>query len=179
MDELIIAPNESIILQPGEGVFAGRKPLRIRGPIAATKSPFECHERTLWKTLRQATGNQIALYRRGEESRIVCVVPETAQPASFDLYEDENNKITLTTTSRIFKLCKADLGGWLPKHGDTLEYAENPGEQAKIYKVQMTGGPHTYYLDVGNHGVMIRILVDIERGKESPTERKRKKHGRH
>ena len=74
-------------------------------------------------------------------------VPEMATPDSF------GEEYTLTTTSRVFKLGKAELEGWLPQNGDTLEYG------GKTYTVKKTGASNTFYQDVGNFGVMIRIFV--------------------
>jgi hypothetical protein len=156
MEELIITPNESIVLDPGEGILAGDSPLRIRfGTPNFGANSFSNSEEMLWKSMRQTSGNQTAIYRRGDEFRLVNVVPETARPDSFGF-----EGITLTTTSRIFKVGKADLAGWLPKHGDTLEY------DGIVYCVEVTGVANTFYLDVGSHGVMIRILVSEGRGNE-------------
>ena len=149
MQELILKPDESFVLQPGEMIGAGSEPLRIRvGLVNEGTNAFQNLEKMLWATQKQMSGNQTAVYRRGDESRLIYVVPETATPDSFK-YED----MSLTTTSRIFKVGKADLAGWLPKDGDTLTY------NGKTYTVLKTGVSKTFYLDIGNYGVMIRIFV--------------------
>ena len=109
---------------------------------------FETIDQMLWRTLKQMHGNLTAVYRRGEESRTVHVVPETARPDSFGI-EDQ----AFTATSRVFKVEKADLDDWLPKHGDTLEY------DGKTYTVKKTSEANTFYQDIGNSKVMIRIIV--------------------
>jgi hypothetical protein len=150
MKELILHPNEPMVLQPGERIEAGAEPLRIRcGTPNVGTNAFSNMEEMLWASLKRSSGNQTAVYRRGPESRLVYVVPETAKADSFG-YDD----LTLTTTSRIFKVGKADLAGWLPEHGDTLDYNNT------VYTVKNTSNANnTFYQDVGNHGVMIRIIV--------------------
>jgi hypothetical protein len=108
----------------------------------------------LWESMKRQTGNQTAVYRRGDEVRLVCIVPESPNSDSFGFADGGR----LTTTSRVFKIGKADLLGWLPKEGDTLEYAE------KVYEVGQTGASDTFYQDIGNHGVMMRIFVMEYRG---------------
>ena len=148
MDELILQPNESIILQPGEGIAAGERPLRIRvGQPNVGTNHYENMERTLWETSKQQTGNQTAVYRRGNESRLISVVPENPKPADFDI-EDHSLNITV----RAFKLEKADMLGWLPKSGDTLEWNE------KTYTVRKFGSG-VFYQDVGNYNVVLWIFV--------------------
>ena len=121
-------------------------------------TPFANIETTLWNTLKQQHGNPTAVYRRGAESRLVSLVPETARPDSFG-FDDQ----TITTTSRVFKVGKADLDGWLPQHGDTLEYDDGNG--VKIYTVKKTrNAGNTFFQDVGNYDVMIRIHVTNYRG---------------
>ena len=152
MDELILQPNESIILKPGEAIYAQPDtPLKIRvGEPEVTPSAFDNAEEMLWSTLKRATGNQTAIYRRGDDSRLVYIVPETARPDSFG-YDDH----VLTTRSRIFKIGLSDLDKLFPpQHGDTLEYNE------KIYEVKMTSNADgTFYQNVGSGLVMVRIHV--------------------
>jgi predicted small secreted protein len=92
----------------------------------------------------------------------VNIVPETAQPDSFGF----DNSV-LTSTSKIFKVGKADLLGWLPQSGDKLELIPKRGQkQGKIYTVQKTGIANTHFSDVGCYDVMIRILVKEYRGED-------------
>ena len=149
MQELILQPNQSLVLSPGEGIGAGDEPLRIRYGEVNTADPNASanHEQMFWDTTKRQHGMRTAIYRRGTESRLVYAVPEMATPDSF------GDEYTLTTTSRVFKLGKAELEGWLPQSGDTLEYG------GKTYIVKKTGASNTFYQDVGNFGVMIRIFV--------------------
>lgn len=79
MDKLILQPNELIILQPDEFIGAGEDSMYIRvGQSNVGTNPFETNERMLWKTLKQQTGNQTALYWRDDEIRMVRVVPESS-----------------------------------------------------------------------------------------------------
>ena len=150
MDELILQPDEQIILTPGEGLAAGTQSLRIRvGTPGYGPNTFKNIEEILWRTLKHQHGNPTAIYRRGEESRLIFIVPETAKPDSFGF---ENQ--LLTTRSRGYKTCLADLLGWLPQHGDTLEF------DGKTYTVQKTSNDSgTFYQEVGNYNIMIRIHV--------------------
>jgi hypothetical protein len=149
MEELILRPNEEYVLQPGERLEAVDQPLRIRFGYAneGTNSPKNI-ESILWETFKRSHGYPTAVYRRGTESLLISIVPESPQPDSFD-FEGQ----PLTSTSRIFKTGKADLNGWLPKAGDTLTYND------KTYIVKKTGASNTFFQDVGNFGVMIRIIV--------------------
>jgi hypothetical protein len=103
--------------------------------------------------MQQSTGNQIANYRRGNESRLVCVVPETAKSDAFGYDE----RVVLSTLSRYFKIGVADLGDWFPpQDGDTLEYDD--GKSAKIYEVKRTGNADgAFFQTVGSGTVMVRI----------------------
>ena len=155
MQELILHPQESIELLPHEAIGAGEEPLRIRfDPLnAAPPNPFENQEKMWWETAKQRTGNQTAVYQRGELTKQVRIVPEMPRPDSFGF---ENQ--TLTTTSRIFKVEKADLEDWLPQSGDTLTYNET------VYSIEQTGAANTFYQNVGTYGVIIRIIVMEYRG---------------
>jgi hypothetical protein len=108
----------------------------------------EQQEKMFWKSAWLGNGNLTAVYKRGTEEREVRIVPETAKTDAFEAAGH-----TFTTTSRLFKIEKADLQGWLPKHGDTLTC------QDKTYIVKKTRESETLFLDVGNHGVVIRIFV--------------------
>ena len=149
MEDLILRPNESIILQPGERIEAVDKPLRIRvGRVNEGTNAFKNAEQMIWETVKRMSGNQTAVYRRGEETRLLFVVPETPNPDSFP-FENQS----LATTIRIFKTGKTDLHGWLPKDGDTLTY------QDKTYVFKKTGATPSFYQDIGNYGVMIRLFL--------------------
>ena len=155
MDELILQPDESIILEPGEGIHAGEASLRIRfGEREPGPNMFDNAEQMLWSSMKQASGNQVAVYRRGSESRLVCVVPETARSDPFG-YDER----VLSTTSRLFKIGRSDLADWFPpEDGDTLEY--NDGKGTKIYEVKLTGNAGgTFFQNVGSGMVMVRIHV--------------------
>ena len=154
MQELILPPNTSIVLPPGESLAAGDEPLRIRvGQPSTGTNPHENIERMQWETMKQHTDNQTAIYRRGDETRLVSIVPESPNADSFGFTDSGK----LTTTTRIFKIAKADLLGWLPKEGDTLTY------QDKTYTFRKTAAD-SFYQDLGNHGVMMRIFVTEYRG---------------
>ena len=159
MQEMILKSNESILLESCEGLLAGEEPFLIRfGTPGISRHACDRQEEMLWRSLKQHHGNPTAVYRRGSESRLVQIVPEVARPDSFG-FDDQ----TITTTSRIFKVEKADLNGWLPKHGDTLEYDDGSG--SKTYTVQKTSNAAgTFYQDVGNFGILIRIHVMEYRG---------------
>ena len=156
MQELIIRPNESIVLKPGESIVAGEQPLRIRvGQVNTGDNEFENMERMSWELSRDRTGNQVAIYRRGNESRLIAVIPERPNPASFD-FEGQ----AMTATIRTFKAQKADLDGWLPEEGDTLEYDE------KTYIFRKTSGLKTFYENVGSYDVVMRIFVILPSSQE-------------
>jgi len=149
MEELILKPEESIILQPGERIGAGEQPLRIRfGRVNEGTNAFKNIELMLWETMKRAHGNQTAVYRRGEEEMLIHVVPHKPQPDSFGFEEQ-----TLTTTSRVFRIAKADLAGSLPKDDDTLTF------DGKVYAVRKTQVSKTMFEDVGSYGVMMLIFV--------------------
>ena len=149
MQELILRPNESIVLAPGDKIGAGEEPLRIRfGLVNEGTNEFKKKEVILWEASKRMHGNQTAIYRRGEESRLIAVVPENRKPESFD-FEGQ----PMSTTLRTFKVQKADLLGWLPEHGDILEWNE------KIYTVEMTGASPMLYQDIGSYDVVMRIFV--------------------
>ena len=118
---------------------------------------FRKAEEIRWKLLKQSSGNQTGMYRRGEESRLIAVVPESPNPRDFD-YEDQ----ALNITVRAFKVEKSCLLGWLPKSGDTLEWNE------QTYTVRKFGvrkfGSGVFYQDVGNYNVVLRIFVTEYRG---------------
>ena len=97
--------------------------------------------------MKQHTDNQTALYRRGDETRLVRIVPENAQPESFEVEGHTRNIIM-----RAFKVEKADMLGWLPQSGDTLEWSD------KIYTVRKFG-TGVFHLDVGNSNIVMRIFV--------------------
>ena len=150
MEDLILQPNDSIILQPGESITAGDVPLRIRvGQPNIGKNEFANAGEMIWHHLKQRSGNQIAIYRRGGETRLVHVVPESGKPTSF-AFEGQ----PMTTTLRTFKVQKADLLGWLPEHGDTLEWNE------KTYHVRMHEASNTFYEDISSYDVVMRIFVE-------------------
>ena len=113
-----------------------------------------------WETLKKATGNQTAVYRRGEETRVVSIVPESPNADSFGFAEGSR----LTTTSRVFKIGKTDLLGWLPKDGDTLTYRDPRTDHETIYTFRKTPASDTFFQDIGVHGVMMRIFVTEYRG---------------
>jgi hypothetical protein len=155
MEDLILRPNESWIRPPGESLVADDQPLRIRfGRVNEGTNALKKIEEQLWETAKRMTGNETAVYRRGGETRLIFVVPETPKPDSF-AFEDWS----MSTTSRVFKIGKADLGGWLPKDGDTLTYGE------KTYTVEKTGTSKTFFQDIGNYEVMMQIFVTEYRGK--------------
>jgi len=152
MQELILKPDEAIILAPGELIGAGDVPLRIRFGYAnadpnTSANQFGKMERLLWENSKQQTGYQTAVYRRGDESRLIRVVPENPKPEDIDM-ENHSGNITI----RAFKVEKADMLGWLPKHDDTLEWNK------KIYTIRRFG-PGVFYRDVGNYNVVLRIYV--------------------
>ena len=153
MQELILQPEDSIVLAPGERIEAGEEPLRIRWmPMSLVPNMSVNSETMLWETLKRQSGNQTAIYRRGAETRLVRVVPENPRLESFD-----NDGHTRTITNRAFKIQKNDMLGWLPKSGDTLEWNE------KNYPVHMFGA-NVFYQDVGNYNVMLQIFVTEYRG---------------
>jgi len=150
MQELILHPHEAIELRPYESIGAGEEALLIRFDSRSTAQPppFENYEKMWWATTKQHTGYQTALYHRGGQTKQIRLIPETARPDSFG-FDDH----TITSTSRIFKVEKIDLGDWLPQNGDTLTYNE------KTYVVKQTSNANTFYQPVGNHEIMIRIVV--------------------
>jgi len=154
MEDLILRPNESIVLQPGELIEAGDVPLRIRfGHVNEGTNSLKNIEQMLWETMKRMHGNQTAVYRRGGEEVLIHVVPHKPLPDSFGFGEQ-----TLTTTSRVFRIGKADLNGWLPQDGDTLTFEE------KTYTVRKTQVSKTMFEDVGSYGVMMLIFVTEYRG---------------
>ncbi|MCL2710280.1 MAG: hypothetical protein FWE95_05315 [Planctomycetaceae bacterium] len=160
MDELILQPDESLILDPGEGIRAGKRPLHIRvgcpnyiGCSHFGTNEFKRMEQRVWEASKHQSGNQTAMYRRGSESRRVNVVPENAKPESFDIEGGHS----LAVTIRAFKIEKADMLGWLPQSGDTLEW------DTKTYTVRKFGSG-VFYQDVGNYEIVIRIFFTEYRG---------------
>jgi len=155
MEELLIPPHSAIVLLPGERIEAGDEPLRIRAGTATSPGThaFNNSERTLWESQKRATGDQTAVYRRGEETRLIRIAPESPNAEAFGFAEGGR----LATTVRVFKIEKADLNGWLPQAGDTLDYQE------KIYTFRK-GAADSFYQDLGNHNVMMRIFVSEYRG---------------
>ena len=154
MQELILQPETSIVLEPSESLGAGEEPLRILcKQMGLSISTFNNHETMLWESMKRSTGYQTAIYQRGDESRTVSIVPESPNTNAFGFTESGK----LTTTTRIFKIAKADLLGWLPKAGDTLTY------QDKTYTFSKTAAD-SLYQDIGTHGVMIQIFVTDYRG---------------
>jgi len=151
MEDLILRYYESIVLEPLEALTTDVYPLRVR---------FEnVHEGTnhyrnaaieRWEIQKRVTGNQTALYRRGNETRLIAVVPEKAKPDSFEFEEHAR-----TSTIRTFKIQKSDLLGWLPKENDTLEH------EGKTYICRKTGTLKTFYQDIGNDNIIIRIYVHV------------------
>ena len=157
MQDLILQPNDSIILQPGESIAAGDVPLRIRvGRPEVGKNEFANAEEMRWHLFKEHNGNQTAIYRRGDESRLIHVIPESRKPDSFGF---EGQPVAIT--SRTFKVQKSDLLGWLPEHGDILEWNE------KIYTVEMTGASPMLYQDIGSYDVVMRIFVTEYRGDDT------------
>jgi hypothetical protein len=152
MEYLILNPDETIILQPGEMIGAGDQPLQIRFErVNEGTNHFAKAERLIWSTMKHAHGNQIAIYRQGDESRLLFVVPEAPKPDGF-AFEDHQ----MYKTIRLFRCGKADLFGLIPKAGDTFIHNNI------TYTVCKTpGGP--CYQDIGNYNVMVRIAVDIYR----------------
>ena len=70
MEELILHLNESIVLDPDEAVGAGEMSLRaLCKQMNLPGHTFDNAETMLWETLKKATGNQTAVYRRGDETR--------------------------------------------------------------------------------------------------------------
>ena len=69
------------------------------------------------------------------------------KPEDFN-YEDQSLNITVRT----FKVEKADMLDWLPESGDTLEWNN------EVYTVRKYG-TGTFYQDIGNYNVVIRIFV--------------------
>ncbi|MCL2710767.1 MAG: hypothetical protein FWE95_07790 [Planctomycetaceae bacterium] len=150
MEEIIVTPNQAITLQPGERIEAVGAPLRIRvGQVTLESNSLNNAEEMLWESQKSATGCQTAVYRRGKESRLVYIVPESPNADSFGFADGGR----LTTTSRVFKIQKADLLGWLPQDGDTLDYQE------KTYNISKTAASDTFYQDIGNKDIMLRIFV--------------------
>ena len=152
MQELILHPDESIVLMPGEGIAADKVPLRIRTEHsyydpAKRRNQFAKMERIVWENSKRYTGHQTALYRRGKETRLLRVVPENPKPEDFDF---ENH--TLNVTLRAFKVEKSDLLGWLPQDGDQLKW------KGKIYTLHRFG-TGVFYQDAGNYNVVLRIYV--------------------
>ncbi|MDR3232595.1 MAG: hypothetical protein LBT46_02825, partial [Planctomycetaceae bacterium] len=125
MEDIILHPNESLVIEPGEALQpGGGGRLRIRfesgggiGGGTPGENGYSNMEQIIWNGIKTASGRQTAVYKQGSLEISVHAVPEKPNP---DALQFEDHK--LYKTIRVFKIGKSELNGLLPKEGDTLTY---------------------------------------------------------